>query len=140
MKGGLEKSGTWKYFEQHILNGVKYGRCKDDGCPSKTQKKKRKTEHEVNGQTLIRCTGSNTASLWYHLEAFHPDIFKEESALKEKKKREKQEEELAAFSFTQKQGPTQSKVPMFTKKPGGPKYKKVILHKKRSTRTLRILW
>ena len=23
MKGGSEKSGTWKYFEQHILNGVK---------------------------------------------------------------------------------------------------------------------
>ena len=98
---------------------MKYGQCKDESCPSKTQKKKRKAECEVGGQTLIRCTGSNTTNLWYHLEIYHPDLFKEESELKEKKKIEKQEKELAAF----KKGPKQSTVAMFSTKPG-PKYKK----------------
>ena len=50
MKGGCSKSGTWKYFDQHLVNGVKYGRCKDETCPGKSQKNRRKTECDVGGE------------------------------------------------------------------------------------------
>ena len=101
MKGGCSKSGTWKYFDQHLVNGVKYGCCKDETCPGKSQKNRRKTECDVGGEILIRCTGSNTASLWYHLQVYHPETYKAAYELKEKNKKEKEEEEMAAFHFSQ---------------------------------------
>ena len=101
MKGGCSKSGTWKYFDQHLVNRVKYGRCKDETCPGKSQKNRRKTECDIGGEILIRCTGSNTASLWYHLQVYHPETYKAAYKLKEKNKKEKEEEEMAAFHFSQ---------------------------------------
>ena len=47
-----------EYFDQHLVNGVKYGRCKDETCPGKSQKNRQKTECDVDGEILIRCTGS----------------------------------------------------------------------------------
>ena len=82
MKDGTVKSGVWNHFKQHTVQGVKNGSCKDENCPSKTQKKKRRSEIVVGGVNLIRCTGSNTSNLWYHLESFHPDVHKEETECK----------------------------------------------------------
>ena len=74
-----------------MIQGVKYGSCLDERCPSKTAKKVRKSEIEVGGMKLIRCTGSNTSNLWYHLERDHPDVHNEEVDLRDKKKMEKEE-------------------------------------------------
>ena len=82
MKVVKVKSWVWNHFKQHTVGGVKYGSCKDANCPSKTQTKKMRSEIEVGGVALIRCTGSNTSNLWYHLESFHPDVHKEETECK----------------------------------------------------------
>ena len=118
MKYEKLKSGVWKHFKQHTIQGVKYGSCLDEKCPSKTQKKKRRSEIEVGGVALIQCTGSNMSNLWYHLETFHPDVHKEIEC-KDKKKIEKQQKELAKFQ----KAPKQETVAMFSPKPG-PKFKK----------------
>ena len=96
------KSWVWKHFKKHIVQGVKYGSCLDERCPSKT-KKVRKSEIEVGGVKLIWCTGGHTTNLWYHLEKDHPDEHNEEIALREKKKILRAEEELARFKEGKKQ-------------------------------------
>ena len=76
------KSGVWNHFKQHYIDGDKYGSCVDPKCPSKTCSKKRNSEIVLGGMNLIRCVGCNMSNLWYHLETFHREIYKDKKQKK----------------------------------------------------------
>ena len=67
-------SRIWQYFEK---SGKGDGAmCKDEKCPNKG-----------TGKVVIPCASNNTTGLWWHLEHYHPAVFKEEKELKKDPKK-----------------------------------------------------
>ena len=130
------KSGVWKHFQKHTVGGVKYGLCLDKDCPSK-RKKPRKSEIIWGEWKLIRCTGGNMTNLWYHHEKDHKDLYREEVALRENEKIRRADEERDRLRRGSRQVPVGSYATHNHK--AGVKFKKGILVKYNSTRTLRNL-